>query len=567
MPTRKSSVNLNDNRLEKRFATWIKMVIDLISPKWLWIVAGRATSKTSEILAERFIDVCYDMPGAYFAFVSDTYVNALKNIVPALIEGLNRKGWIQGIHYVVDEPPPAHFEQPYKAPQNYKHTISVFNGCFVNLVSMDQPSGAAGNSYQHLFGDETKYLDFEKIKKLTPALRGYKKFSKSVYYRGSTFTTDMPNIADGEHDWILDRQKEMDPEQCQLALRCGFVLNELKIERINEERIGNIDKVKKLDKQIQKWEERWIKVRKNSTFFKVVSTYVNADYLNVDYFQDSVIALGSEEYKTAIGSFPAKVRKGERFYVTLGEHHFIENSINTDYYKRYAIGEEVKETCAALNFIHPRTPIDIGVDFGNMNSIVSGQEIGSTVYLFKNFYTLPPSGLKQLAKQFLDYYEKHPTKILNMYYDRSGNQYAQINRDMATELQWHIENYEGVRTGWSVNLMNKEQDTIYHEEEYNLMKNIFSGENPELPQVKICKYGCRELKSSMQKAKTKVERDRRTGRKMIKKDKSSEKRAVKYLPMESTNMSDAAKYFFYRKEWAIASAKKKQSSMIGPEVI
>lgn len=565
--TRKSSVNLKDDRIEKRFATWIKMVIDLISPKWLWIIAGRATSKTSEILAERFIDICHDMPGAYFAFVSDTYVNALKNIVPALIEGLNRKGWIQGIHYVIDEPPPEHFEQPYKAPQEYKHTISVFNGCFVNLVSMDQPSGAAGNSYQHLFGDETKYLDFDKIKKLTPALRGYKKFAKSVYYRGATFTTDMPNITDGEYDWILDRQKDMDPEQCRLALRVGFVLNELKIERMNEERIGNKDKVKKLDRQIEKWEERWKKVRKNSTFYKVVSTYVNADYLNVDYFADSLIALGSEEYKTAIGSFPSKVRKGERFYVTLGDHHFIDNAINTDYYKRYAIGEDVKETCSALLFRSDRAPIDIGVDFGNMNSMVSGQELGTTVYLFKNFYTLPPEGLKQLAKQFLDYYENHPTKYVNMYYDRSGNQYAQINRDMATELQWHIENYEGRSTGWRVTLMNKEQDTIFHEEEYTLMKNIFAGDNPQLPQVKICKYGCRELKSSMQKAKTKIGADRRTGRKIINKDKSSEKRAIKYLPMESTNMSDASKYFFFRKEWVIASSKKKQTGMAGPEVI
>src|SRR5690606_31256139 len=107
-------------------------------------------------------------------------------------------------HYVVDKPPPAHFKKPYKSPQNYKHTLSVFNGCFVNLISMDQPSGGAGNSYQHIFGDEIKYIEFDKIKKLTPALRGYPQFAHSVYYRGSTFTSDMPNVADGEFDWILD---------------------------------------------------------------------------------------------------------------------------------------------------------------------------------------------------------------------------------------------------------------------------------------------------------------------------------------------------------------------------
>ncbi|MFY0481459.1 hypothetical protein ACI6PS_02540 [Flavobacterium sp. PLA-1-15] len=565
--SRKTSVDKNDKRIEKRFATWIKMAIDLIAPKFLWLVAGRATSKTSDIIAERFIDVCHDMPGAYLAFVSDTYVNALKNIVPALIEGLERKGWIEGIHYVVDKAPPSHFAKPYKPPQSYKHTISVFNGCFVNLISMDQPSGSAGNSYQHIFGDETKYLDFDKVKKLTPALRGYKKFAKSVFYRGMTFTTDMPNIADGEYDWILDREKDMDLEQIRLALRAGFVLNELRIEMMNEQKAGDTKKVRNLQKQIERWEKRWEKARKNSTFFKIVSSYVNVDFLTEDYFADSYMALGPEEFKTAIGSFQPTLKKGDKFYINLGDHHFYENGINTEFYKRYAIGEAVKESSLAQRYIDNFRAIECGVDFGNMCSMVTGQDQGDSVYLFKNFYTLPPESTKELAKQFLDFYEHHPTKTLEMYFDRSGNNYAEIRKDWATELQSHIEYYEGVSTGWTVNLKSKGQQNIYQEEEYNLMKNLLAGDNPELPNVKICQFGCRELKSSMGVAKTLVKTDK-DGNKKIHKDKTSEKIPKARLPMFSTNMSDAGKYFFFRPGWVkISSKRKKRTSSTAPEGI
>ena len=566
--SRKNSVNLNDNRIEKRFATWIKMVIDLISPKFLWIVAGRATSKTSDIIAERFIEICYDMPGAYFAFVADTYVNALKNVIPALVEGLNRKGWIEGIHYVIDEPPPSHFEKPYKAPQEYKHTISIFNGCFVNIVSMDQPSGAAGNSYQHIFGDEAKYLEFNKIKKLTPALRGYQKFAASVYYRGSTFTTDMPNISDGEHDWILDRQKDMDEAQCKLALQTAFVVNELKIEIMNEERSGNKDKVIKLNKQLQRWEKRWRKIRKGSTFFKVVSSYVNVDFLTPGYFQDSLIALGPEEFKTAIGSFPSKVKKGQRFYVNLGEHHFYDDGINTDYYNKYKLGDDIEESCLAQKYLLNNMPIDIGVDFGKMCSMISGQLVGNTVYLFKEFYTIPPHSLRELANKFLSFYEHHQRKEVNFYYDRSGNNYEQIKRDFATELASYLTEYsDGRLTGWTVNFMNKGQSTILQEEEYNLMKNIMSGDNPKLPRFKMCKFGCRNTRSSMEKAKTKIIVNRR-GIKTIHKDKGSEKLPIERLPRESTNLSDAVKYFFFRTSWTNDSSKKKKSTTsMAPEVV
>jgi 3-polyprenyl-4-hydroxybenzoate decarboxylase len=114
--------------------------------------------------------------------------------------------------------------------------------------------------------------------------------------------------------------------------------------------------------------------------------------------------------------------------------------------------------------------------------------------------------------------------------------------------------------------MNRNQATIMQEEEYNLMK-VFLGEyNSSLPKIKIDKYGCRELKSSMELAKIKIKTNTRTGGKTIHKNKTSEKLPLQKLPMHSTNMSDAGKYFFFRPKWVNIMRKSSQVSTGDPGV-
>ena len=563
--SRRTHVKIDEN-VEVRFATWLKMMVDIVAPKNLFLVAGRATAKTTDILAERSMKICEDMPGAYFAFVSDTYVNALKNIIPSLIEGWKRKGWKEGVDFVTDCPPPAHFKLPYKQPQTYKHTISTRHGCFFILVSMDTPTSAAGNSYQHLFGDETKYLDFDKIKKLTPALRGYPQFGHSVFYRGSSFTTDMPNVMEGDFDWIFEREKDMNVQQIKDILAVAITLNSVKKELYNAIRDKDYPKIKRLQKQLYRWMMDWVRVRKDSTLFYVVSSFANADILTPGYYSDSLDALGIEEFKSAIVSLRPTLKKGEKFYINLGDHHFYDDGIISSYYDKYKIGDTVVQSSLALKYIDHNRAIDAGVDFGNMCSMVTGQELGNYVYMLKNFYTVPPESTKELAFQLTEFYKHHKCKVLNLYHDRSGNQYSAVRKDWVTELAKDIEEVDGVSTGWTVNIMNKNQATIYHEEEYNLMKKILGEYEPDLPKVKIDKFGCRELKSSMELAKI-IVKQKPNGSKTIHKNKTSEKLPVGKLPMLSTNFSDAAKYFFFRPKWVKLALKRRQGSLGAPSTL
>src|SRR5699024_8594715 len=189
----------------------------------------------TDIQVERLIDVMYDMPGAPCVWVADTFSNLSANILPAVLEGLERKGFREGIHYVIEKEPPTftaketadlpewlvpHFWKPYNRLVSYKRTIIFFTGMNIRFGSLDRPSTLAGSSYVYVFGDEAKYFKEAKIANLLKAVRGYRaQYGNSVFYRGCSFTTDMPDTSHiGEDDWILKELGNMDKEAILLVI-------------------------------------------------------------------------------------------------------------------------------------------------------------------------------------------------------------------------------------------------------------------------------------------------------------------------------------------------------------
>jgi hypothetical protein len=535
-----------DKNVDVVYETWLGVMSALIAAKNQILIIGRGGGKTTNYMAERSMMINKAMPSAYFFFLSDTYVNALDNIVPSLLEGWERKGYKEGVDFVTDAPPPNHFLRPYKQPLSYKHTMSTRYGNFYKLGSADVPASLAGNSYQHGFIDETRNISDYPIRKIMPALRGFPVISNSVFYRGITATTDMPNIAEGDFDWVLGHDKNMNVEQIKHCLQIGIKLNKIRLQIYNAVRDKDMNALKRLEKQLYRWTIRHLRARKNSTLFYQASALTNVGILSPGYFQDQLDLLGPEEFKSAVLTFKPTIKKGEKFYSTLGNHHFYDDGLLPNYYKdKYKIGESIGiGSSQALKYINHKQEIDVGVDFGNMCSMICGQEQGNYVYLLKELFTLAPEHTKELAFKFITFFKDHGKKVLNMYYDRSGNQNAAIKKDYATELAKFIRD-----KGWTVNLMNKNQATIFQEEEFNLMKHFFAGTNAKLPNILVDKFQCSNYKSSIELAKTKISKNRRTGSSMIQKDKSSEKLPIAQLPKYSTNFSDAGKYFFFRPEW------------------
>ena len=190
---------------------------------------------------------------------------------------------------------------------------------------MDRPSTGAGDSYIHLFGDEAKYLKKEKLNKLMPAVRGnYIQFGHSPYYLGKTFTSDAANPMQNEDDWMYEMEKTMDKKQILLILDCAFALNEIKIEYYNAFNARDENALVNIKKKMERWEERYRKVRKNSTFFYVVSSYVNANILTTEYFDNLYEELGLDEFKISVLSIRATLDPGAMFYGNLCSEHFFD---------------------------------------------------------------------------------------------------------------------------------------------------------------------------------------------------------------------------------------------------
>jgi hypothetical protein len=435
------------------------------------------------------------------------------------------------------------------------------------LGSLDQPSGLAGNSFQHMFGDEGRLLNFDKLKKLDPAIRGeHASFQNSIYYRGRTFLSDNPNVMQGDYDWMLGREKDMNIEQIKAAMECGQILNDIKCELYNAQIDRDGKKAELLLKQIARWTEKWIRVRKDSTFFYMVSSMVNADILQEGFFKDTYKALGIEEFKSSILSFKSELKKGEKFYGNLGEHHFYDDGVITEYYDKYLLTDTVEESSLALRYIDINAKLECGVDFGDMCSIVTAQPRGNYLYCLKEFYTLAPENEIQLARKFTDFFKNHKCKVLDMYYDRSGNQNSKTKRDWANALKKAIEFQNGVSTGWTVNLMSLNQSTIYQDEEYNFAKAMMGETTAGLIKLKIDKFQCKCLKSSLELTKIKIKIDAK-GSRTLHKDKSSEALPLPSRPMFSTNFSDAFKYLIYRRSFVNQVNTHRQYRGMDPSVV
>ncbi len=262
--SRKRKLDTKREDVEVRFSNWLSQLLAIMMPRVLALIAGRGTSKTVDILVERIQEAAFECAGAPFAFVSDTYTNLHKNVIPSLLEGFRIKGWEEDIHYVINREPPKEWKNKmYNKVSSWKHTMVFFTGFNFTFISLDRPAIGAGNSYVGMFGDEVKYFPQQRISNILKAVRGYKvRFGDSAFYRSITFTTDMPDPNNiGEHDWLLKYAEMNDKEKILNLIQTGFVYNETKKGICKCLATNNKREVNLAGRNMQRWEERWVKCR------------------------------------------------------------------------------------------------------------------------------------------------------------------------------------------------------------------------------------------------------------------------------------------------------------------
>lgn len=573
--TRKKKLKVTDD-VDLRYANRVAQIMAIMMPWSLYWIAGRASAKTVQVLAERTQQVATDCPGAPFAWVADTYSDLHKNVIPSLIDGLQILGWDYGTHYVINEAPPEEWRlRMYNACNDWRNTMVFYTGFNFTFISLDRLAIGAGRSYVGVFGDEVKYFPEEKFTNLLKAVRGfYVKYGQSVWYRSRTLTTDMPNPNHlGEYDWILKLSKQNDKAKIMLMLRCGLVYNDCKknyVSRLQEYRElvqqvrtdpsiqSRVDKslrsLQLAERNMKRWEERWIKTRRRVSFFFISSSYVNADILGLDWFSDEV-AEGLEGLSCNVLSIIPKIEANLLFYPNLTIRNFYANGFLNEVIEQHSIGWQ--EDCSALRYLNSSVPLEAGMDSGNMLSIVFGQRSGREYRVLKEFYTLPPDTPRELANQILRFFAPMRSRTIKLYYDRSMNNYHKVKADMASQIKNCIERDEsGKQTGWHVQLMSLGQGNISSNMEYRFMQDLLAGNLAgRLFSLLIDQYNCANLKSEMEVTKTKTVTDS-SGSSMVVKEKSGDKLPRERLARESTNLTDALKYLMMRREFIKAWQSK-----------
>ena len=93
-----------------QFQNLFAQLVSLVGARKTYCELGRGSAKTTDVQCERLVDVMYDMPGAPCAWVADTFQNLTTNILPSVLEGLERKGFREGVHFVIEKEPPVFTE-------------------------------------------------------------------------------------------------------------------------------------------------------------------------------------------------------------------------------------------------------------------------------------------------------------------------------------------------------------------------------------------------------------------------------------------------------------------------
>lgn len=488
------------------------------------LVYGRRLGKSSEIIAHQSLKRIFGMPRGVFLLMGRTYKQLLERTLPATKTGWAKRGYREGLHYVVGKKPPVSWPRPHYLPSSYEHTISWFNGSCFCLGSQDREGLVNSLTVFGLFADEAKFLNAERFKEdaLPTVSAPTHYFPDNPHNRFITLCTSMPSSFP-EGQWIFDYEKLMDRERCRMVLSASLKLEEARYQafrcRAGSTRYECLRFVHAVEKELAM-------ARKGLVFYDEASTLANAGVLGMDYLEQQMDVLKDKFPQEILNLRPDPGAKS--FYPNLCEHHFYD-AYNYHYIDTLG-GRLREEDCRMDGDLDPGLPLIIGMDFGaNINCIVTGQRGPDGFKTLKNHFVLRPKIMDDVCQEWCRYYRFHPCKRLRFWYDKTGNN-AQANSKL-TYAQQAQRVFS--RNGWDVEMCPVGGANPRHHEKYLLINSALSGKNFRLPRLLFNQGNCQELKESMQRAPARTDSGH-----LIHKDKSSERRSS-VLPQYATHLSDA----------------------------
>jgi hypothetical protein len=524
-------MTVHDQPIEKElYLNKPQILVWLIRALITICIWGRGTGKSEGVIAPWIIDKVFAMPRSKGILIGPTFQHLLVNTLPPVIEMWKRMGYHRDVHYIIGRKPPKswNWPDPYNAPLSPKHTIFWFNGSCQVLVSQDRVSNSAGPSVDYIVGDEAKHLNFEKLQETFQTNRGNRQYFGDVsVHHALLFCTDMPTSP--KQQWIFKYEQDIDEEAIELILA---IQNE--VIALTEEIPGaNKTRQKKIKTQLSKYEKELNELRTDLVHFSEFSTLENLEVVGEPYIREQKRNLPPLKYNASILNERVKKEEG-MFYPMLDEdlHYYTKFKYQKIDQIGFDFNKLKKHDYHQDGDVDPEEPLDISLDYNAViNSLVVGQGASTLNFLFVK----SPLMLKDVVKKFCKYYQDHPTKEVNYYYDHTA-----IGRNaMLGDYTFSDQVVDILRdNGWDVNDIYIGQAPGY-DIRYEMINNALRGCN-ELPIPGFNSNNCESLLISMENTMT------RQGPSGFEIDKRSE-RDANILPEHATHAQEAWATWYYGK--------------------
>jgi hypothetical protein len=153
-------------------------------------LAGAGSGKTHGI-ALGSADFVINFPNAVGLIAANTYSQLSKSTLKRVFETWHDVfGWKNGVHYVTNIIPPAHFKRHGQPLESYKNTISFDNGALIFTASLDNYKVLDGTELGWAMLDETKDTKEEAVKEVII----WRMRQKAMYVDAAGVVYDYPKV-------------------------------------------------------------------------------------------------------------------------------------------------------------------------------------------------------------------------------------------------------------------------------------------------------------------------------------------------------------------------------------
>lgn len=466
-------------------------------------------------------DIRY-MPGSAGAMYQASHEQLLKNTLPQTLAFLERRGYKEDVHFFVGRKAPKWmgFKMPYTKPRKWDHVVHFFNGSVIYLLSQAVRYSANSLTLDWMRADEARSLNKEKLfEEVVPAVSGTPgKFMDCPWHKGISIYSDLPLSKAGQ--WILkEKNKMLDPKNMRTKEVVDGILQEM--GKIYKDYGRNLSAYPHIQRRLNQLKRELNEFRRHLFMYFEYDTIENLEIVGESYLREQKRNLPPLTFYASIGNI-LNLNKGDGFYPNLREDIHCYQPADTGALMNMRTRKNTldlkaisaADNCLTDSDIKLHEPLSICCDYNaNINWVATGQRDAVRMRTLSSMFTKHQQKIRQVIRNWCDYYQPHPTKRVNYYYsqealdggyaDESGQCFAEIVIEELSKRGWEVNPvYMGAQ--WN------------HQKKHIVINDAFNGE-PGLLLPMFNANNNQHLILAMQSTGVKI------GQKGYQKDKGGEK--------------------------------------------